>query len=493
VDSKFPALLDAIENTEKSITNATIENTPEMDQFKEERDKIKNEFQRVISSIDSNMRNPSKVQTTVNINAIIDHYGFTDITGDRLTQKVDKIMDRLRNVSNLTILQNFEKIIKFCEKRVPREKIETYIKSESDVFSGSNPLLVTSLPTTQLPSDEINKFKTEITSSNPNPKANPAYERSEEYLAIKTKLNDFKNGPFQLEIFEKLFNYYDDELNNIKTVKIPQLERFLKVELNQIGDLSTKDNKELSDIYTTNVKNIVDLATALAKDTIVYDYIDKSMTDTEKNHNDLLDSLGKPSSTTTASGTTPAIMPSSSTTASSATPSTSTLPTTGGTGLKLRKRAKDVVKSGSSVFKVDDTYYVDMKQLNKNVLNIKYLKNQNQVPKFAPVLVSDELKDLAIASLKTKTADPTLASKVSKAEFRLFKRFAKILNIAINDTAGHNEDEEENKKFKILLGEWSSGNDSEIIRKELKKYVLRALQEGQLSRTMAYQYLIELS
>jgi hypothetical protein len=495
VKTNFPDLLNNIENTEDKVQNETIDKTPEMAQFKVEATAIKNGFNKAITSIATNMRNANKIQTSANLEAIINHYGFVGISASlNLSPKIDAIINRLKNVSNLTILQNFEKITKHCDKNVAKDKIPDYITNKSDVFSLSNPLNDPSKPTTLLSVDEIANFKTEIqTDFDP---TNPSYKRSVEYQVQKKDFDDFRNGPFQIQIYDKLIKYYETEINKSQN-SISKSARSIEKELTQIGDLNLKDNNELSAILQNNINgDIVGFATDLAKEYIILDYVTNARSDTIDQRGNLQNSLTLlNTSSLNASGT-----PASSVTSSILGPiiSSTTAPTTPnpnpntGNGLKMSKRAKDLIKSGSNVFKVDDKYYVDMKQLNKNLLNIKYLKNQNQLRTFAPILVSDELKKLVIQFLKTKTVDQSLASKVSKNEMKIFKRFAKNLNIELNDS-NDDDDDDDNKKFKILLGQWISGNDSEIIRKELKKYILRALQEGQIGRNVAYQYLIELS
>ena len=175
----------------------------------------------------------------------------------------------------------------------------------------------------------------------------------------------------------------------------------------------------------------------------------------------------------------------SSTSASSTTAST-TAP--GGTGIK--SRSKNLVKHISNVIQLSDKLYVDMKQLKKNILNIKYIKNQNYSKTFKPIVVTNALRDLAIDTIKHGSVNEALFNKVNKDEKKLFKSFIRCLNISCSDNT---EDANEDTKFQILLGEFKAGNDNPIIRKELRKYVLRAMQENQIAKNVGYQYLVELS
>ena len=83
-----------------------------------------------------------------------------------------------------------------------------------------------------------------------------------------------------------------------------------------------------------------------------------------------------------------------------------------------------------------------------------------------------------------------MLNKISKDEQKLFKSFlyhSGVLN------GNQKEKYDDDQKFKILLGEWEAGNDSDIIKKELRKYVLRAIKENQITKEVGYKYLVELS
>ena len=45
----------------------------------------------------------------------------------------------------------------------------------------------------------------------------------------------------------------------------------------------------------------------------------------------------------------------------------------------------------------------------------------------------------------------------------------------------------------MLLGEYQSGNDSPQVKKELKKYIVEALQENKIPKSQAMLLLYELS
>ena len=536
--------LDKIEKDIETIQYKDNKKTKEYKEFENKANKLENEFSTLIDSLGPFLRNANKIRTEINIDTIVATYGFIPRSLS-LDPYVDKMLNQLKNVSNLLILKNFYTIARYCEKSVSKGDIAKFITSKSNLYSIADPPKPLKPPSADNPSMDqatIDKFKSELSGTFDD----PGYKRSSEYAQLEETFNAFVEGPFQIEIYDDLIQFYQQKKEDYYK-KLEQNEISLKALLKDASDL-TQIN-DLSAFEKQTLPNIEKLVNQRAIYTLLITYIENTSIDTINAKAQLEASL--------VSGNT------SSASASSSAPSVavSTDPnqilvdkeipilysdissfdpkhhsnikkwldfivdyynnpnpsqidqnklilyvgnvsdlnndpdarvSSSGNGLKKAgKRAKNLIKSGSNVIKVDDIYYVDMKQLNKNLLNIKYLKNQNIVKTFAPVLISDELKALVMSALKTKKADPSLVANVSKSELKLFKRFAKILNIEFNSSS--NDDEDDDKKFKILLGEYASGNDSEIVRKELKKYVLRALQEGKLSKNVAYQYLIELS
>jgi hypothetical protein len=56
-----------------------------------------------------------------------------------------------------------------------------------------------------------------------------------------------------------------------------------------------------------------------------------------------------------------------------------------------------------------------------------------------------------------------------------------------------NKDEEFQEKFQILLAEYNSGNNSEILRNQLKQYIIHAMRLGMIGRQAGQQMLIEMT
>jgi len=55
-----------------------------------------------------------------------------------------------------------------------------------------------------------------------------------------------------------------------------------------------------------------------------------------------------------------------------------------------------------------------------------------------------------------------------------------------------NADEAFNEKFQILLGEYNAGNNNEILRNQLKQYIVHAMNLNMLGRQVGQQMIIEM-
>jgi hypothetical protein len=56
-----------------------------------------------------------------------------------------------------------------------------------------------------------------------------------------------------------------------------------------------------------------------------------------------------------------------------------------------------------------------------------------------------------------------------------------------------NKDEEFNEKFQILLGSYNAGNNSEILKNQLKQYIIYAMKINIIPRNTGNSMLVELS
>ncbi len=130
--------------------------------------------------------------------------------------------------------------------------------------------------------------------------------------------------------------------------------------------------------------------------------------------------------------------------------------------------------------------YVDMKLLNKkNILSLKYHKTKNQHNTFKPVFVGDELKHIIQLYIDGHKISKNNIEELNSDDKKIFNKFNKIYK-------KYDENEEEQEQFKILLGEVRAGNDSDIVKASLKKYILKFLKEKKLSKNIAISLMEEI-
>ena len=167
-------------------------------------------------------------------------------------------------------------------------------------------------------------------------------------------------------------------------------------------------------------------------------------------------------------------------------------------GVGLRKR---YYGRGSPVPKAEprvereyiDRYYVDMKKLKNNILSVKYAKTDAHIPTLKVTPITDGVKDLLTKILNEDQYDDSLYKKLKDTEKRLVKRFLKATKLDEQIDLGKDEDETFQTQFQILLGEFNSGNDSPVVKKSLKKFVLEGMQSNQIPRSHGMMLLYQLS
>ena len=89
--------------------------------------------------------------------------------------------------------------------------------------------------------------------------------------------------------------------------------------------------------------------------------------------------------------------------------------------------------------------------------------------------------------------DDSMYKKLKDTEKRPVKRFLKATKLDEQIDLGKDEDEVFQKQFQILLGEFNSGNDSAVVKKSLKKFVLEGMQSNQIPRSHGMMLLYQLS
>ena len=84
-----------------------------------------------------------------------------------------------------------------------------------------------------------------------------------------------------------------------------------------------------------------------------------------------------------------------------------------------------------------------------------------------------------------------LYEKLDMNEKRLVKRIVDSLKLDIDTSS--KEDDEYQRQFEVVLGQWKSGNNNEMIKNKLKQYIMESMESGMLPRREAFKLLFELA
>jgi len=172
-------------------------------------------------------------------------------------------------------------------------------------------------------------------------------------------------------------------------------------------------------------------------------------------------------------------------------------------GLGIRKTKMKVIKIGKGIaveqqpkYRELGKYAIHYGQLvNNDILNVKY-KSLGGIPQFKPVAISDVFKDFLIDLLDTGKVNNRTYEQVPMEERKLFERIATgagiIHNLKIKKTIT-NQDAEDNKRFELLKGEYLAGNNSNAVLKELRRFVIKFMNEGKITKNSGMTLLMELA
>lgn len=152
------------------------------------------------------------------------------------------------------------------------------------------------------------------------------------------------------------------------------------------------------------------------------------------------------------------------------------------------KRGRGLKKPGTH--KVYGKYYLDSERFRRNELSLKYVKNQNNVPTFKPVRISMAAKRV-IEGVLTNAFDENAYAALSDTERYTIRTLAGLLGFDCLKNY-NSENEEFQNRLEVLLGEVQAGNNSKVLLRDLKKFILKGIQTGKMSKASGYELLLEL-
>ena len=154
-----------------------------------------------------------------------------------------------------------------------------------------------------------------------------------------------------------------------------------------------------------------------------------------------------------------------------------TLPKKKGQGLKPTEK------------QINKKYFIDTNKLNNNVLEVRYNKNRH-LTGIKTQIVGNGVRNIISNIINDDTMNEKEYHELTENEKHLIRT---ILNMLEKSHLIKNKDQEFNEKFQILLGSYNAGNNSEILKNQLKQYIIYAMKINIIPRNTGNSMLVELS
>ena len=173
-----------------------------------------------------------------------------------------------------------------------------------------------------------------------------------------------------------------------------------------------------------------------------------------------------------------------------------------GTGMKAKMGNRRIIMGKGLAVKETPSYReygkyaIHIPQLEQqDVLNVKY-KSLGQVPKFKPLPVSDVFRDFILDLLDNGKPNPRVYTQIAPEERKFFEEMsigAGVWNGLGLKRTTTSTDEEENKRFELLKGEYMAGNNNPRVITELRRLVVKMMNDGRIRKNQGVELLMELS
>lgn len=164
--------------------------------------------------------------------------------------------------------------------------------------------------------------------------------------------------------------------------------------------------------------------------------------------------------------------------------------------LKRIKLGKGISVQEQPTYKEYGKYAVHMTQLEEqDILNVKY-KSLGGIPKFKPFPISDIFRDFMLDVLDGKRPSERVYLQIDANERKAFEEIS--IGAGVWSSFGlkrttTNDDEEDRKRFEVLKGIYTAGNNSPQVSQELRRLVTKFINEGKMKRQQGLRLLMELS
>jgi hypothetical protein len=141
-------------------------------------------------------------------------------------------------------------------------------------------------------------------------------------------------------------------------------------------------------------------------------------------------------------------------------------------------------------------YAIHLPQLEQqDTLNVKY-KSLGQIPKLKPMAVSDIFRDFILDLLDNGKPNARVYTQIPTDERKFFEEMsigAGVWNGLGLKRTTTSSDEEENKRFELLKGEYMAGNNNPKVMSDLRRLIVKMMNDGRIRKNQGVDLLMELS
>jgi len=168
----------------------------------------------------------------------------------------------------------------------------------------------------------------------------------------------------------------------------------------------------------------------------------------------------------------------------------------GGFGLKKKKIGKGVAVEEEPTYRQFGKYVIHHNQLvNSDMLNVKY-PSLGRIPQFKPTTISEPTKEFIIDLLDSGKANQRVYETLPKEERKLFEKIATgagvFHHLKLKKTITDDE-AKDYERFQVLRGEYFAGNNSQALLKELRRLIVKFMNDGRIHKSEGTNLLMELS
>ena len=141
-------------------------------------------------------------------------------------------------------------------------------------------------------------------------------------------------------------------------------------------------------------------------------------------------------------------------------------------------------------------FCLSIPHLNNNVLKVKYSSTLADVPNFKTLQISDNFNDFLENFIDTQKINNRLLEKLDNEEQKLFKKMINKsgLNVKYKMKELSTYDErKDDERFNLVKSEFIAGNDSKQVKEELRKFLIKYMMDGRISKKDGNELLFQIS